>query len=117
MGAMLTRTRSASGLARARQEVEICDLRRLVLSFAHHRGSPDFPYPWIPTGTGRAALALILGHLRATGVCIDRNSPVLVPGWLSIPVSTMRKYCTPTCDVRAPRARPSSTISAGFLKT
>ncbi len=112
---MLGRTPSAGGLLRARQEVEICDLRRLVSSFAHHRDSPDFPCPWIPTGTGRAALALILGHLRATGVCIDRNSPVLVPRWLSIPVlETMRKYCTPTCDGRAPARATVIHHQCGF---
>ncbi|TLM80558.1 MAG: hypothetical protein FDZ70_00220 [Actinobacteria bacterium] len=36
----------------------------------------------VPTGSGRAALRIILEHLSATGVLRDRNDALLVPRWI-----------------------------------
>src|SRR5450631_846330 len=37
-------------------------------------------------GSGKAAIAAVLGFLRHTGVLASKNSEVLVPQWLGIPV-------------------------------
>src|SRR5437868_2476280 len=38
------------------------------------------------TGSGKAAIASVLGYLRHTGVFKDKMSEILVPQWLGIPI-------------------------------
>lgn len=48
------------------------------------------------TGSGRAALRLVLEQLRAEGVLPDRNTPALIPRWLCQSVTcTMARWCSP----------------------
>jgi len=60
------------------------------------RPDPDLPgFEYV--GSGKAAIAAVLSHLRETGALRDKMSEVLVPRWLGYPVyQTMLEHCFPT---------------------
>lgn len=60
----------------------------------------DFPAKVLYTGSGRAALRIILEYLTARGVIVDKNAQVLVPQWLCQSViNTMHRFCFPTLTI------------------
>jgi len=71
------------------------------------RGSPEtseilkyLPSKVLYTGSGRAALRIILEHLKYKGVLEDRNDQVLVPRWICQSlIYTMHRFCHPTLEV------------------
>lgn len=67
----------------------ICEVEYLKLGFLKYLyGKPargilaDTGLPIIYTGSGRAALRIVLEYLKDTGVLPDKNSEILVPQWL-----------------------------------
>src|SRR5450755_4379668 len=62
---------------------------------------PEFRF----LGSGKAAIAAVLGFLRQTGVLESKNSEVLVPQWLGIPVyQQITNYAFPVLSC-TPRTR------------
>jgi hypothetical protein len=56
-------------------------------------------------GSGKAAIAAVLGFLRQTGILASKNSEVLVPQWLGIPVyQQITNYAFPVLSC-TPRTR------------
>ena len=65
------------------------------------KGEPGFRF----IGSGKAAIAAVLGFLRQTGILVSKNSEVLVPQWLGIPVyQQITNYAFPVLSV-TPRTR------------
>lgn len=59
-----------------------------------------FPAQVLYTGTGRAALRIILEYLTAKGVIDDKNAQVLFPKWLcQSVVHTAQRFCFPTLAI------------------
>lgn len=60
----------------------------------------DIPAKVLYTGSGRAAVRIILEYLTAKGIIADKNTQVLVPQWLCQSViNTMHKLCFPTLTI------------------
>lgn len=60
----------------------------------------DIPHNVVFTGSGRAALRIILEHCVNRGILQDRNEEVLIPQWLcQSVVYTMHRFCHPTLTV------------------
>lgn len=70
--------------------------------FGNHRNRifESLPSKVLCTGSGRAALRIILEHLTSQGILSNKNDEVLVPQWLCQSVlHTMHRFCFPTVTV------------------
>jgi len=82
------------------EEVEYLGLKSLLYLTGGYL--PGYVLEWVGkyplfTGSGRAALRLILEFFRDNKRLPDKNGQVLVPHWLCYSaLNTMQKYCSPT---------------------
>jgi dTDP-4-amino-4,6-dideoxygalactose transaminase len=84
------------------EEVQYIKLNFLKYLFGNHSNSilEHLPLQILFTGSGRAALRIILEYLRFNNVLKDKNDQVLVPRWLCQSViNTMHRFCFPTLDI------------------
>lgn len=88
-------------------ERQAWDWLRVLVSQRNGRTHQDGLLPHLPgrvmlTGTGRAALRVILEHLTQDGILKNKNSQILVPQWLCQGVlQTMHRFCFPTLEATA----------------
>jgi len=75
------------GVKNSRRKIE--EVQYIKLNFFRYLfGKPralifeDFPAKVLYTGSGRAAIRIILEHLTAKGAIANKNAQVLVPQWL-----------------------------------
>ncbi len=84
------------------EEVEYSKLNFLAYLFGNSRIQifENFPAKVMYTGTGRAALRIILEYLTLRKLIVNKNDQVLVPQWICQSViHTMQKLCFPTLTV------------------
>lgn len=89
-------------LKRKIEEVEYLRLSafRYLFGSAKNRVFEDIPGKVLFTGTGRAALRIILEHYTNNKTLHDRNDQVLIPRWLcQSAIYTMHRFCTPTLTI------------------
>lgn len=84
------------------EEVEYIKLDFIRYLFGNYRNRifESLPSKVLYTGSGRAALRIILEYLTSQGSLSNKNDQVLVPRWLCQSViHTMHRFCFPTLTV------------------
>jgi DegT/DnrJ/EryC1/StrS aminotransferase family len=81
-----------------RRDVQSALLAGFMRRVPETKGEPGFRF----LGSGKAAIAAVLGFLRRTGILASKNSEVLVPQWLGIPVyQQVTNYAFPVLSCTA----------------
>jgi len=84
------------------EEVDLLKLKffRYLFGRCEQKGLGNIGPNILYTGTGRAALRIILEHLTIKGILANKNSEILIPQWLCQSVAyTLSRFCHPTISV------------------